>query len=253
MALRYGRRIRRKATKRVAKPKRRVGSSVRALATRVRALSRRVAHNTAKQNLVLKWGPENIAGDYQSYNLCDWSSMTPIFGTDSTDYVNANKIYLKKMYLNYRLEQGSEPSNTTFHMFVVSLRDNANTTPRFNPATGAISLTANQDYSIHSGMTFMNPRVWKIHWHKRAYFTNFDASQSITGPTGATGLVVKRGSAVVYPRVTITNPTGNAAALRSSLDPSKQYYFIVFSDNSIVDGQYPVFTLMNNVSVDVAM
>lgn len=253
MAIYGKRRYKRRVAMRKKRVYRKGKSAISSISKRLTYLAKKVSHNTAKQNLVLKWGPENISGDYQAYNLCDWSSMTPIFGSDSTDYVNSNKLFLKKMYLNYRLEQGSEPSNTTFHMFVVSLKDNANTQPRFNPTNGAISLTANQDYSIHSGMTFINPRVWNIHWHKRAYFTNFDASQSITGPTGSTGLVVKRGRVILRPRVTITNPTGNAAALRSSLDPSKQYYFLLFSDNSIADGQYPVFTLMNNISVDVAM
>jgi len=44
------------------------------------------------------------------------------------------------------------------------------------------------------------------------------------------------------PNQVISNVRGDWKVLPCSQDPSKQYYFLIFSDNSAVDLQNPAFT-----------
>lgn len=249
MALRYGRRIRRKVSKRVVKSKPRMGNSVRALATRVRALSKRVAGNTANHHLYQDiTNIDPLYAPYTYYNLTQWNNMSSIFGTALVDWSASNKLYFKKLSMHVKVEQSLEADNTSISLFLVSLKDNANTTSRFNASTGALALNSAVDYAQLSGRTFLNPRVFTIHRQKRIYFTNGGATLSSTG-AGDKNLVVADLKWTIYPKHSVNNGASNVRDMACSQDPSKCYYLLAFNDNLLADLTSPLLTVNAHYAV----
>lgn len=226
-------------------------TSIKKLASAVRTLARKQARNHSKLNFIQKGVFLTTSADYQSVNLCDYQSMVntgPLFGA-STDDCQANQMTHQSMgiqcYVDLENINGvNEEGTVHFSAYLVSLRDSANN-GLFNPSNGALNLTANLHYVMstvgalgNGGMTFINKKVFKI--HKKKYFTLSNRETPLGSPASQT----QYGTNIQWywklnPNNYIKNPTGNWSTLQSALDPSKQYYLILFNDNSLTDAEAP--------------
>lgn len=178
---------------------------------------------------------QGIVSPYFIYHLnSQMSSWTPVFGYDANDFSNVNKIYVNSYKVDARLTQDNEGDLIWYTMFVVSLKDDAADSTTFDPATGALTLTSDTHYTVlgAQGKALINPRMFNIHAYKRF---------SMGGRAGDQSNPVQRDlSFTIVPKdKQITNPRGNIFAGVGSLsfpkDPSKNYYMILFNDDSAVD------------------
>jgi len=183
----------------------------------------------------------NVIQDYLALNLCNYAVGTPIFGADADDDNNYKAIHQSfgmDCYLS--LENSiNEPDTTTFTMFLVSLKDEIGTA--FNPVTGALTLTSGLHYYQQAGQTMINKKAFKIHKVMRKVLTNYGTNLSFPSAQSQHGTNV-RFFIKHSPRQMITNPVGDWKSLQSSIDPSKQFHFLIFSDNGSGDLQNPAFT-----------
>ena len=157
------------------------------------------------------------------------SAWTPIFGYDSNDFSNVNKVYVNSYKVDARILQGSEADAIWYTAFVVSLKDDAADSTTFDPATGILTLTNGVHYTTlgGNGKVLVNPRVFNIHSYKRFYMGGRPGDQSAP--------VVRDLSFTIVPKQKlITNPKGNVfgtGGLSFPKDPSKNYYMLLFNDD----------------------
>jgi hypothetical protein len=183
----------------------------------------------------------NVIKDYLALNMCNFSVAAPIFGTDADDdnnYKIVHQSFIMDCYLS--LENViNEPDTTTFTMFLVSLRDDIGTA--FNTSTGGLTLTDTVHYYNQSGQVLLNKKCFKIHKAMRRVLTNHGTALANPSAQSQYGTDC-RFTIKASPRQVITNVRGDWKVLPCAQDPSKQYYFLIFSDNSAVDLQSPAFT-----------
>jgi len=238
MRFNYKRKANKKTVKKIAKGK---TTQIQTLAKAVKVLQ-----NKGKtQHQYLNYGQSelrvNVIQDYLALNLCNFAVGAPIFGADADDDNNYKAIHQSfGMDCFLTLENTiNEPDTTTFTMFLVSLRDHIGSA--FNPVTGALILTSGQHYYQQAGQTMLNKKAFKIHKVMRKVLTNYGTNLSFPSAQSQHGtdyrFFIKHS-----PRTMITNPVGDWKALQSAIDPSKQFYFLIFSDNSSGDLQNPGFT-----------
>lgn len=178
---------------------------------------------------------QGIISPYFIYHLNNqMSSWTPVFGYDGNDFSNVNKCYVNSYKVDARLTQDNESDLIWYTMFIVSLKDDAADSTTFDPATGALTLSTDTHYTVlgAQGKALINPRMFNIHAYKRF---------SMGGRAGDQSNPVQRDLSftIVPKQKQITNPRGNIFAGVGSLsfpkDPSKNYYMILFNDDSAVD------------------
>ena len=238
----YQRRYARKGRSKVAKLAKGKTTSVQALARTVRSLQR--ANRSQHQFLNYFQGgtQENINSPYKIINLCDYTAFTPIFGADADDDNNQKVVHQSfglDGYISLENLINNEEETITFTCFLVSLKDNIGSA--FDPATGALTLNNAQHYVSQNGLVMMNKKIFNIHKVMRRTLTNHGTTLSNPSAQTQSGtdfrFYIKHS-----PRSVITNAVGDWKALSSSLDPSKQYYFIIFNDNSALDLESPCIT-----------
>jgi len=184
----------------------------------------------------------NIIQDYVALNLCNYAVGQPIFGADADDDNNYKIVHQSfKMDCYLALENTiNEPDTTTFTMFLVSLKDEIGIGV-FNSFTGALVLTPNLHYYNQNGQVILNPKMFKTHKKIKKVLTNHGTT--LAAPSAQTQDGTNARFMISHsPRQVITNIAGDWKALQSSVDPSKQWYFLIFSDNSSGDLQSPGFT-----------
>lgn len=217
-------------------------TSIQALARSVKVLQRKTATQHQLLNYQQSASQVNITSDYNSFNLCAYSGFTPIFGTDADDdnnYKVVHKSFGIDGYLSLENLINDEENTITFTIFLVSLRDHIGSA--FNSGTGGLSLTAGQHYYQQNGLCMLNKKCFKIHKVMRCVLTNHNTALGL--PSAQTqGGTDCRFFMRWSPNTTIQNPTGDWKALNSALDPSKQYYLLIFNDNSILDAESPAFS-----------
>lgn len=238
----FRRKYARKGRSRVAKLAKGKTTSIQALARTVRGLQR--AQKSQHQYLNYHQGgvQENITQDYKAINLCLYNSWTNIFGVDNDDDNNQSAVHQSFGFDGYiSLENliNNEEDSVNFTMFLVSLKDTIGSA--FNPTTGALSLTNADHYITRSGLVLLNKKCFNIHRVMRRTLTNHGTplAQPSAQTQGGTDF---RFYFKHSPRAKIMNPVGDWRALNSALDPSKQYYLLIFNDNSIVDLESPCIT-----------
>jgi hypothetical protein len=178
-----------------------------------------------------------VVQPYYQYHLNGlMQNWTPIFGYDSGDFSTVNKCYVNSYKVDARLKQSSEADLIWYTAFVVSLKDDGADSTTFDPATGTLTLALNTHYNSlgASGKTLLNPRFFNIHSYKRF---------SMGGRSGDQSNPVQRDlSFTIVPKEKlITNPKGNifgSGGLQFPKDPSKNYYLLLFNDDSAGDLQY---------------
>lgn len=182
-----------------------------------------------------------------AYNMCNYAQLTtsstssgPIFGTSTNDITDPKILYHSTtMRIRVSLESptNNEETTTRFSCFLVSLNDRVPQS-RFNNSTGTLSMTNGQDFNIIQGVAYLNKKIFKI--HKTKFFTLSNYNQNLNIAAGQTQYGTDREwTWSIAPKMTVEHPAGDWSALSSSLDPSKQYYVLVFSDNETGDLESP--------------
>jgi len=167
--------------------------------------------------------------------MFDMRNWTPIFGSNASDVVNADKVWINSYKIDARLSQASEADRITYSAFIVSLKDDANDSSTFDPATGSLALADNVHYQTlpTNGSVLMNTKFFNIHSYKRFTMGGRSGDQS-TPETRDLSFTIRPKQKV------ITNPRGNVfgvSGLTFPKDPSQNYFFILFNDDSFGDGQ----------------
>jgi len=194
------------------------------------------------QNYLQNESRATVTNPFFALNLCDFSSMAPIFGADGDDDNNYKMVHSSfglDGHLSLENSYNNEESTIGFTMFLVSLTDDIG--DAFNPSTGALSLSSGQHYFQQNGICMLNKKCFKIHKVMRKILTNYNTALGTAAAQTQSGtdyrFYIKHS-----PRSTITNVKGDWKALRSSQDPSKQRYLLIFNDDSTLDGESPAFT-----------
>lgn len=218
-------------------------SGLASLARKVNTLVRARRQNAQWLNMTRAETNQSLAQFYQ-YNMCLFSSMTPLFGTTTDDLADPKVLYHStKVQCRVTLENSvnNEESTTRFSAFLVSLRDRIPQS-KFNNSLGTLTLTNGQDYTINQGIAYLNRKIFNI--HKTKYFTLTNYNTALTAPAAQSMYGTDmEWSWSMAPKMTIEHPAGNWSALASALDPSKQYYVLVFSDNQTGDLENPDVTI----------
>lgn len=246
------RRFRKRTGLKVKKVVRASSSNMYKIARQVKSLMRKEKRNHQYLNYVDKGAFLTVNADYQSVNLCNYQSLVatgPIFGSGLED-AQGNQMIHKSMgircYVDLENINGiNEEGTVHFSAFLVSLRDSANNGTMFNPSTGNLNMIPNIDYVMSSvgagltgGMAMLNKKKFVI--HRKKFFTLSNREQSLGIAASATQYGTNREWYwKIKPNSFIKNPQGNWNSLASALDPSKQYYLILFNDNSLTDTEAP--------------
>lgn len=179
--------------------------------------------------------------------LCDFTSLTPRFGTEADDSNDASAI-LKSINMHTRvtLENISgvnEEETTTFTVFLVSVKDEASNV--INATTGFLNpMTDGSEFYIVAGMVYLNNKVFKVHKFKRFTLTNHGTLLTAPSAQSQYGTALEW-SWKIKPNVKITAPGFggvNDWIQMKHGDPSSSYYLLFFSDNSGADLENPTFT-----------
>jgi len=217
-------------------------TSIQTLAKAVRSLQKENKTQAEYLNYTQQTFEQNVAAPLYSVNLSDFSGMISTFGTSANDNV-ANKIIHKSVGMDCRvtLENAinNEESTIGFTAFLVSLNDNVGNV--YNNLTGGLTLTLGATHEIVQGMVLLNKKMFKIHKTKRFTLTNYN--QALISPAAQTQYGTDYRWYWRLPiNKMIENPRGDWKQLGCALDPSKQYYLMIFNDNSTSDLESPAFT-----------
>jgi len=232
-----------KGGKTVAKMAKGKVTSIQALAKAVKGLQRKNRSEADYINLRQIATNQNIGGavatPYQ-LNLCNYVNMGFCFGTalsDTEDNRMVHKSFGIDGYVSLENSVNDEENTVGFSMYLVSLKDAA--TQIFSPATGTLVLTDGVTHSDNGkGMTLLNKKFFKIHKSKRFFLSNHGTA--LAQPSAQTQYGTDHRFYMKWsPNSLITNPSGNWQALASALDPSKQYYLLIFNDNTTADLESP--------------
>lgn len=228
------------------------GAAMYKIARQVKGLIRKERRNHQYLNFVDKGAFLTVNADYQNVNLCNYQSLVatgPIFGSSLQDCQGNQMIHKSigiRCYVDLENINGiNEEGTVHFSAFLVSLKDAANNGSMFNPGSGALNMIPNVDYVMSSvgagltgGMAMLNKKKFVI--HRKKFFTLSNREQSL----GIAASATQYGTNMewywkIKPNTFIKNPQGDWASLQTALDPSKQYYLILFNDNSLTDTEAP--------------
>lgn len=225
------------------KPKPTVAKKVATLARQVKKLNKVSYEQVTTVSSVAN--SQNLTADYNAYNLSrlypNSTYTIPIFGTSTTEISEVNKAYLNSKDVYVSIRQASEPNFVRMAMFLVSLKDQGATTTLFDPASRQLVLTGANDY-IGVGNAWetsaLNPKQFNIHAVRR--FTM--GTEGTAGPMADT-YSQRRFKFTIKPKQKlIENPVGNVfnnSSFSSPVDPSQNYFIIIFNDNASLDLEYP--------------
>lgn len=181
----------------------------------------------------------NMTATYNAFNISRINThCAPIWGYVAADLAQSNKAYLNSKDIKISVRQKNEIDLIRYSMFIVSLKDQAANTTLFDPASRQLTLVGSgQDYvTIASDQVMLNPESFTVHHVKR-----FTMGHEGTSPTADT-FSEKRFAFTIKPKQKlIHNPTGNMfanASFPSPVDPSQNYFVILFNDNAGADLQY---------------
>jgi len=186
-----------------------------------------------------------VTADCTVFKLSNFSNWSAIFGSDANDG-NGNAIIHKGFGLDMYLSLENtlnEPDTTMFTIFLVSLKDEYNSNSNnFNNVTGDITIAPGFHYAVNGGLVMLNKKVFNIHAIKRRVLTNHGTA--LTAPSAQTqGGTDFR--CYIKHRVNkkIVAPYGDWKSLACPGDPSKNYFLMVFNDNSSLDLQNPLMKI----------
>lgn len=221
--------------KRLAKGKE---TTITTLAKSIRSLQRQFKKDQEYLNYAQTWVDQNVSSTYTALHLNDFSSWGRIFGTSSNDDTQ-NAVIWKSSGFDMKFDIGNEPANTNFTVMLLHCKDTAK---GLINASGVIALTAGDTHYTQSGLTMVNKKYFNILKIKR--FSLGNNGQSASASTAQTQFGIDRRYYMkIRPNKKITNPNGDWKNLTQSLDPSGNYYLVIFNDNSALDLEYPHITM----------
>lgn len=224
------------ALKKLTKPRR--TTAVQQLAKQVLTLKRQFKRDQEYLNYAQTWSDYNLSSGYNALHLNDFSTWARIFGTSANDDTQNGCIW-KSTGLDMKFDIGNEPANVNFTVMLLHCKDTAK---GLISAAGVLSLTAGDAYYTQSGLTMVNKKYFNILKIKR--FSLGNNGQSAATSTAQTQFGTDRRYYMKFrPNKKIINPNGDWKNLAQSLDPSGNYYLVVFNDNSALDLEYPHITM----------
>lgn len=230
------RRYKRKSA--VAKIARGKSGPLAKLAKSVRALQRVVKRDQEYLNYAQTWSDYNVSSNYTALHLNDFSSWARIFGTSANDDTQNGCIW-KSTGLDMKFDTGNEQGNVNFTLMLLHCKDTAK---GLINASGVLSLTAGDAFYTQSGLTMVNKKYFNILKVKRFSLGNHGQTEAQATAQTQFG-TDRRFYMKLRPNKKIINPNGDWKNLTQSLDPSGNYYLVVFNDNSAVDLEYPHITM----------
>ena len=240
---------RRKAPTRRAAPKKTasVAKKVTTLARTVKKLTK-ISYDKISMHGVPSLNT-NVTLPYFQYHIEDiMNSWTPIFGYDSADLQNVNKVYINSYNVDMRLRQDNEADLIYYSMFVVSLKDQAADSTTFDPATGQLTLAPNiHYYAGDNGRVLINTRFFNIHKYKRFYMGGRTGDQSAPCLRDLSFKLTPK-------KKLIENPRGNVfgvSGLTFPKDPSQNHFILLFNDDAGADLQTNKVNISNLISAAI--
>jgi hypothetical protein len=177
-----------------------------------------------------------VVQPYYQYHLQqNMNNWVPIFGSVAADINQADKMYINSYKLDVRLTQGNEADRIFYTAFLVSLKDQGNDASTFDPATGTLGLVDNVHFITlpDNGRALLNEKFFNIHAMKRFVMGGRPGDQSTPETRDLSFTLVPKQKLIV-------NPRGNVlqnASFSFPKDPSQNYYFLLFNDDSAGDLQ----------------
>lgn len=200
-----------------------------------------------KVTLAMGTAIASVSSPYYVYNITNGlNTWGPIFGSDSADLSNVQRMYVNSYKFDARLVQGSEADRTLYTGFIVSLKDQANDNQTWlNSSTGALVLTPGIHYQelASSGKVLMNQKYFNIHSYKRFTMGGRPGDQSTPDTKDLSFTIVPKQRLIENPGGNIFGSISGRNGLPFPRDPSQNYFFILFNDNSAVDFQDNVMSM----------
>lgn len=238
----YARRVTRRRTYKrkssLAKIAKGKSSPLAKLARSVRTIQRYIKKDQEYLNYSQTWVNQSVSSTYTAFHLNDFSSWGRIFGTTANDDTG-NGVIWKSSGLDMKFTTGNEPANVNFTVMLLHCKDTAKS---LIGSGGALTLTNGDTHYTQSGLTMVNKKFFNILRIKR--FSLGNNGQVASTATAQTQFGTDRRFYMkISPNKKIINPTGDWKNLTQSLDPSGNYYLVVFNDNSALDLESPDMTM----------
>jgi len=216
-------------------------------------VNRLIRATRAQQSSIMlnQSGVSNLSNPYTAFQINNFSALTPCFGTTAADYNDVNKAFWKSLSIQFRIESWDEEENIQLTCFLVSLQKNA--TNKYDSASGVLTaLNSTTDYRSYDSMTMLNKKIFRIHRFKTFTIGNNGAALTTSGAPMWSGTSLYQGYWKIKPRTMVQNPSGNFIALNAALDPTQQYYIIVFNNNLTPEGENPrlSYNMLYNFTVN---
>ncbi len=186
--------------------------------------------------------------------------MTP---SPQNNTVLRSKVVVNKQYIDLTITSGSEQSPLQFTAFMVQLQPKV-AQQTYTDTGGMTALTRDDDFitplnslSADSGYgAFMNNSKYRI--IKRLEFETLGgASGGAAGSTGNTGKgtrtgILHRCQAKLNYGSTIFKSSGSGESSSSlnysEINPEQKRFIVIFSDNSLLDLQYPTVSMSSLIT-----
>lgn len=224
------------ALNRLTKPRRK--TAVQQLAKQVLTLRNNLKRDTEYLNYGQTWNLTNLSLPFAAFHLNSFTNWANIFGTTASDNTNNAAIW-KSSGLDLYFSTGNENALTTFTVFLLHARDEA---ANLISSTGSLSMSSGDAYYAIGSQTMINKKYFKILNVKRFQLGN--NGQPASTSTAQLQYGIERRMYMKFrPNKKITNPGGDWKDLGRSLDPSGNYYLVVFNDNSSADLEYPTLSI----------
>lgn len=217
--------------------------------TKLNKQVKRLVARDKVQTVVSQWRDhqlyDTVTTPYQIHSLSTYSRWTLLWpSTSTTMHGIRDKARLKSIYLDNLITLDNsglakEYSTVNFTYIVFSPKDSRGSLLSETP-----TLTADVDYTIHSGKALLNMNAFKIHYAKRFTLTQLDIT------AGDATHCQRRFVVKLRPNKLIKAYDDNWRDMTVDPDPSNQLYIALFNDNSSLDGQYPRWELTSVATVE---
>lgn len=250
----YLRRSRPRYRKSMRRPRRKARTtgkvaSTAVLTKRVNTLARRIRTNSDVHYCYRSATGGTIGTPYASVNICRYADLFnasgsggPLFGSSALDFDNINKIKHYSFTFQFKIDIANEPANVDYTCALISFKKNAQ--QLYNPTTGTLNITDGPHYRLTGGMCMLNKQLMNIHYYRRFTMGNNNIALTTVNGVGDTTRICINDYVKIKPNKFITNPgivgtNGDIDQLQADMDPTGQYYFLIFNNNSTADLESP--------------
>jgi len=170
-----------------------------------------------------------LVSPFYAFHINPFNGWSRIFGTGANDQ-EANAMIWKSCGIDMHIRSYNESAEVNFTMFIVSLTDIAS-----DLSVSPFSMVEATDYiqsspggtDVAAGLVMLNKKKFKIHYVRRFTLGNNGASLSTSTAQTQYG-TDRRFYFKLRPNKKVVNPSGDVFALARDLDPSGNYYVLIF-------------------------